>query len=240
MLILGLDAAADLKRCGYVLAWFRDGVVDLTDAGTLDSSQNIEKQLAVPLQAADRALIAIDAPLGWPLSLGQALIEHRAGQEIIQPPNELFRRETDRYVRRHIGKQSLDVGADRIARAAWSALDILGQLRELVGQPLPLAWSPDFPEKVGVIEVYPAATLAAWGRGKESYKKPDQVSARRRITDCFRERASWLGDLAEGSVDVFDAGLCVIAACDFLEGAAPGPEDRQLAEREGWIWVRVP
>jgi hypothetical protein len=35
-----------------------------------------------------------------------------------------------------------------------------------------------------------------------------------------------------------DAVLCVAAGIDFLAGAALGPDDPEVARREGWIWVR--
>ncbi|MGQ0658699.1 MAG: hypothetical protein ACT4NU_11515 [Chromatiales bacterium] len=39
---------------------------------------------------------------------------------------------------------ALEVGADRIARAAYTALQALGLLRQMTNKPIPLAWSPDF------------------------------------------------------------------------------------------------
>ena len=39
------------------------------------------------------------------------------------------------------------------------------------------------------------------------------------------------------------AGLCVLAALDFLRRMAMKPEDPQMAQKarkEGWIWVRRP
>ncbi|MCM8612051.1 DUF429 domain-containing protein [Accumulibacter sp.] len=83
--------------------------------------------------------------------------------------SELFRRETDRVVAAEIGKTPLEVAADRIARAAHSALEVLGLLREHSGKQIPLAWSPEF-ESVAAIEVYPGATLKARGLEHSGYK----------------------------------------------------------------------
>ncbi|NBF41481.1 MAG: DUF429 domain-containing protein [Spirochaetes bacterium] len=85
------------------------------------------------------ALIGLDAPLGWPAAMGRVLSGHRAGESVGLPANELFRRHTDRVVRERIGKQPLDVGADRIARTAVAALDLLAELRRLTGRALPVA-----------------------------------------------------------------------------------------------------
>ena len=85
------------------------------------------------------AIVGLDAPLGWPAAMGRVLSGHRAGEAVGLPANDLFRRHTDRVVREHIGKQPLDVGADRIARTAVAALDLLAELRRLTGRALPVA-----------------------------------------------------------------------------------------------------
>lgn len=74
-----------------------------------------------------------------------------------------------------------------VGGAALSVLHVLGQLRSLIHYPIPLVWSPEFREKVDVIEVYPAAMLAAWGHGKDGYKKSRQIAARQRIAERFRD-----------------------------------------------------
>ena len=43
-------------------------------------------------------------------------------------------------------------------------------------------------------------------------------------------------DLATSS-DLVDAAVCVLAGDDFIASRAMSPEDRSLAEREGWIWT---
>lgn len=239
MLIVGLDAAADLANFGYAITRLETNVLHRIESGVLGDESRISSLAARHLQVASQVLISIDAPLGWPRSLGRALWAHQAGQSILVPPNQLFRRATDLYIKRTTGKQSLDIGADRIARAAWSALNVLGILRRELAHPLPMVWEPAFEERFGVIEVYPAATLAGWGLRSDGYKKKnEQIEARRSIAQFFGERAPWLSELVNESVDVFDAGLCAIAGGDFLAGRAAGPTDRELAEHESWIWVR--
>jgi hypothetical protein len=46
------------------------------------------------------------------------------------------------FIKEKIGKQSLDVGADRIARTAYSALELLDRLRQMLGHDIKLAWEP--------------------------------------------------------------------------------------------------
>ena len=55
----------------------------------------------------------------------------------------LFRRETDREIKRRLGRQPLDVGADRIARTGHRALEILSKLADsLKLREILLAWVP--------------------------------------------------------------------------------------------------
>lgn len=184
-------------------------------------------------------LIAMDAPLGWPSSMGPSLTKHRAGQVIDVPPNDLFRRTTDKFIQRTLGKTPLDVGADRIARTAHAALRVLGELREALDAPIPLAWSADAVSGAAAIEVYPAATLIAHSLSCTGYKKADQVESRRNLVRCLREVMTLPADLVlcDGSADALDAIVCVLAATDFANNRAMPPKSRDLAEREGWIWV---
>jgi predicted nuclease with RNAse H fold len=196
------------------------------------------------LAGAPRALIAIDAPLGWPTPLADALANHRAGAEIDTSSNLMFRRTTDRLIRERTSKQPLDVGADRIARAAHAALAFLGELRRLLGCPVPLAWSPGS-EGVTAIEVYPAATLRILDIDGGAYKKSGLAGegSRRQLVATLGERvalsATARSEMERGD-DPIDAVVAAMAGEDFLCGRAiaPEPHERPTAEREGWIWVR--
>jgi hypothetical protein len=194
------------------------------------------------LAQAERVLVAIDAPLGWPRPLAQALRGHVAGAHLDAPAHELFRRTTDRRVREIVGKQTLDVGADRIARTARSALDILEQIRRLAAEPIDLGWQPDFAARMAAIEVYPAGTLKARLLPCTGYKGSSGAPARARIARALGAEIAGLHRHASGQDDVFDACLCLVAARDFLLGqaVAPSPAEAKLARREGWIWVRSP
>jgi hypothetical protein len=89
------------------------------------------------------------------------------------------------------------------------------------------------------IEVYPAATLIAHSLSCTGYKKAKEVEARRSLVACLRNVMALPTSLAvcDDSADALDAIVCILAAADFVNGRAMPPEDRQLAEREGWIWV---
>jgi hypothetical protein len=95
------------------------------------------------LDQRDNVLIALDAPLGWPRALGACLQSHMAGAPLDSEANALFRRATDDEIKVRLSKRPLDVGADRIARTAVAALELLGALRRETGRPVPLAWAAD-------------------------------------------------------------------------------------------------
>jgi len=241
-LIVGVDCAVQPERVGLACGTIDAGVLTLRVAEGCQRRTKIADRIARWISDADRVLLALDAPLGWPRPLGAALASHLAGQAIASSANDLFRRETDRHVRRVYSKQSLDVGADRIARTARAALALLEELRSMTGEAIPLAWDPNYGERVAAIEVYPAATLAACGLQQDGYRPAAGASARVNLVErlsavlhvdqCYHAMAQ--------STDACDAGICVLGGADFLVGRALPPEDVDLARAEGWIWVREP
>jgi hypothetical protein len=245
MLLVRVDAAVDPAKCGLALGeWScrRRDPVRLRTAGTMSERGGLAGLLMPALAQAERVLVAIDAPLGWPASLARALHAHAAGAHLDSAAHDLFRRTTDRRVREVVGKQTLDVGADRIARTAKSALDILEQARQLMAEPIELAWQPNFAARLAAIEVYPAGTLKARQLPCIGYKRSGGAPTRKRIARALGAEIAGLHRHAAGQDDVFDACLCLVAARDFLlgEAVAPSPTEAELARREGWIWVRGP
>jgi len=240
MLVIGLDAAAQWKKFGYSIGHFEDGRVAIESAGLLRDATGLAQEIGAPLRSHRDVLISIDAPLGWPKALGDALIGHHVGAALAPLPNELFRRVTDDYVHTLIGKRPLDVGADKIARAAWRALDVLDQLRRIVGRDIPVLVDRWDQAGVAAIEVYPAATLIAHGLTTSGYKDRDGIDDRRRIAEALEPMATGITLYVDQTDDVFDACLCLVSAVDFLRNEASPPADLNAARKEGWIWVRCP
>jgi predicted RNase H-like nuclease len=239
--ILGIDCATDDAKVGLSRAVAGKGRCVVHFAGTCSSEREVADEVASWLAGQTRALIAFDAPLGWPRPMGAALVAHSAGQPLAGDPNELFRRATDRFVKARVGKQSLDVGADRIARTAHSALKLLAAVRQKTRLPIPMAWEPRYSEQVAAIEVYPAATLMAHGIRDTGYKNKEKIAERKEIMGSLKRLVQLPKDKAEmeGSADALDAAVCVLAGYDFLRGEAYQPEKKELAVHEGWIWVRA-
>lgn len=189
-------------------------------------------------------LVALDAPMSWPASLGKSLYTHKAGEHIATESDMLFSRVTDKIVRENTRKKPLEIGADRIARAARSALNLLNELRALSGHSIPLQTAiPVMNDRICAIEVYPAATLIVKGY-MQPYKKKEQVQARRSILNSLETQIHFSvnSDLMEDNDDALDAVICVLAGVDFLRKnvIVPDQSEIQFAEKEGWIWVQSP
>jgi hypothetical protein len=245
--IIGIDCAAQPRDIGLALGYF-DG--QTTTIRHVISGCKIEDDVLNTamdwIRSGGQILLAVDAPLGWPIALGSVLIKHMAGAPTDTKADAMFRRLTDRVVRREIGKQSLDVGADRIARTAHAALRLLDNLRRRTGQEIPLAWEPTTVSGICAIEVYPAATLRAHGLPNSSYKRKESNQARRHILAQLAKEGIQLSSdsrqTCEDCDDALDAAICLLAGIDFLKRQAIPPKDDQLetARKEGWIWVRDP
>lgn len=240
-LLIGIDCAAQPKNVGIAIGRVVDGitVIEQLYAGHPDPAGLVSDAISSP------ALLAFDSPLGWPAGLGTGLAAHRAGGRLDGDPNDLFRRETDRFVKRMIGKQSLDVGADRIARTAHAALGLLADVRESTGLAIELAETQVGSDETRCFEVYPAATLKAHAIDARGYKgsKPENRKARHKLIQTLETRLridDALIDLAIAKDDALDAAICCLSATDFVNGACFEPENAALAAREGWIWVRRP
>ena len=189
----------------------------------------------------------MDAPLGWPVPMADALSGHRAGQPLSGEANHFFRRTTDRFVHANLNKTPLDVGADRIARTAKAALSLLQHVREDSQQSIPLVWKPR--RESGAIEVYPAATLLSRGVRCTGYKgnEPKHRTARKEILERLQAEvdisATLFAKISEND-DLLDAVVCVLAGADFVREVAldprnlPHPKDLEEVKREGWIWFR--
>jgi predicted RNase H-like nuclease len=236
--IIGVDCATVNSKVGLAFGRFADGRAIITEAYLCPKDKTVSEMIVAALQPP--TLLALDAPLGWPAPLGRALVDHTAGKPIPAFPDELFNRETDRFIQQTVGKRPLEVGADRIARTALAALRLLGEIGRAAGQPIPLAWRPDFPGAAAAIEVYPAATLKAYGLPAQNYKKPAQKEARAAMAAQLAGLITLPANHAPliASADVLDAAVCLLAAADFLAGNGIPPANEFMARREGWIWIK--
>lgn len=226
--LLGIDCATDPRKTGLALGELRSGVVHIIRCSTGTKNKPPAMVAVDWLQQHERALIALDAPLGWPKALGKQLSNHKAGRVIKIEANKLFRRMTDVEIKNRLGKQPLDVGSNWIARTAFTALKILYQIRQSTGRPIPLAWAIEEKEQWRAIEVYPAATRIAHGAS-------DVGGSLKGLGEFLNYSA--VSSILKKSKDAVDAAVCTLAAADFLLGRAIAPLDKETAKVEGWIWA---
>lgn len=237
MRVVGIDMATQPNKTGIAIATAVGDHVVLERVVLPTTRAALVEAIVDAFE--DPCLLAIDAPLGWPVALGATLAEHVAGHPLAASTNEMFLRETDALVHRVFGKKPLEVGADRIARTAHAALKLIDDLRQTLAVELPLAWAT--PTNPCAIEVYPAATLLAHGISPRGYKGRGGGGVRAEIARRLEPLVELPPDpqLIE-SDHALDAAICVLAAADFLAGRCLEPTHADIAQREGWIWTAPP
>lgn len=195
----------------------------------------------------DAEVIGIDVPFGWPTPFLRAVrslpdwptgtwAELRDGFRL---------RETDRAVHAVIRQiQPLSVSSDRIALPAMRAMGLLNRWKVVDRSGLVETDGRWF------VEVYPAATLHAWGLPSRGYKHVDSnrraaaAEKRREILAGLRMRFGWGDDsivlkaaeASDHSLDALVAGLTALLA---HQGNTLRPTEEQVvaAKTEGWIHV---
>ena len=263
--IIGIDCAAKPVDFGLARGRVRGRTVEIVEVDKGRGSKNCLNTLVEQVRCwisgdnADRpkaTLLALDAPLGWPIQLTRALRNHSAGAPLGRlsdaggkdpnPGNHLFRRHTDRFIAQKFRGAPLDIGADRIARVARSTLELLGRLgsTEDPRSAVPLLWDPGDLQQLGAIEVYPRLTLLhaqPSGEDELHYKSArDAEENRRAIVEkvlpahlAFNKddlRPTRLkGKSLDYDHDRIDAVLCVLAGLHFLLAESVGPEHPEAA-----------
>jgi hypothetical protein len=243
IVVVGVDCAAQPKNIGVSLGESEGSHCRVQEVFKCSQAPALIERVAPALRRSSRALLALDAPLGWPAPLIAALQGHEAGRPLGPDAELLFCRATDREIRARHGLKPLDVGADRIARVARMALELLGSLSLARDEEIPLLWKPEF-EGAGAIEVYPKATLKAHGLPFSGYKRSraEHKEVREDLVTALGQRVSLDvdRDAMIADDDMLDAAVCVLAGHDFLTGRARAPADVERFRTEGWIWARDP
>lgn len=265
---LGIDLAAQDKNTAYCAIEWVSGMA-LVETPVLDADDD-----TLVAEIAKSEWTGIDAPFGWPDDFVEAVSTFTENGD--WPANakseRLRHRETDRFTHDHVEQEAavsvwpLSVSSDRIAVCAWRCARLLSRLARETGWPfdrigVPLTTGMDGPPdeprpqglvaKRGVVEVYPAATLALWGLPHKDYKP--RSSATRALTWRNRRRdivegleaaaGGWLilsDDVREKistEHDCLDAMIAGIAACAAATDRTVKPtmEQRGAAQHEGWI-----
>lgn len=228
---LGIDLASqDGDTAVCLVRWDPSVTIELARAGFGD------RALEQCIRAAGK--VGIDVPLGWPLRFAEALQSYMSGGAWTPPhaDPDLRLRATDRYVAAdpERGRRPLSVSTDRIAIPAMRAARLLTSA------------DATFDRAGGgkVVEVYPAASLKAWGFDPTRYKHATGRAVRQALVDRFiRTTATWITitdeqrSACDDDDNVFDALICALTARAAELGLCdPVPPEKALAARlEGWI-----
>lgn len=165
--VIGVDCSTSPEKVGLARGTWSNGVLTVSEVtlGSKTPGRNWPLLVHDWLDDSADALIALDAPLGWPSALSRTLVDHRAGDrlshEVTEQSDLMFQRLTDRVIHQKIGKKPIEVGANLIARTARDALIRLECMRQRLHDRggASLAWIPGQCQGIKIIEVYPAATL---------------------------------------------------------------------------------
>src|SRR5688500_17232343 len=97
--LIGIDCATVDSKVGLSIGTICTDRCVIQYADTCSSERSVAEVVVERLAGSTRALLAFDAPLGWPRPMGESLVAHQAGAFLSVEADELFRRETDRFVR---------------------------------------------------------------------------------------------------------------------------------------------
>jgi predicted RNase H-like nuclease len=94
--IIGVDCATNPTRVGLALGAWRNETASILEVKAGCHKEPIAKTIAGWISDRTPTLVAMDAPLGWPVPMGQVLVQHAAGEGLGVDAHDLSRRRTDR------------------------------------------------------------------------------------------------------------------------------------------------
>jgi predicted nuclease with RNAse H fold len=195
------------------------------------------------IEQADKT--GIDSPLGWPDAFVDFVAAHRGGHVGIPQDGlgagwrrELTMRRTDDFVHDKLRATPLSVSADKIAHVALRCAVLLARLNAK-GQPVDRSGAGP------VVEVYPAASLRAWGLYQQGYKQPAKPELLGRLADDLLAAAPWLDCGSHEQTirrlhDAFDAVIAAMTARAAARGQTFPPDADNLAAARSEGWIAVP
>lgn len=236
--LVGVDCATVPERTAVAVGEDVAGEIRLLAVHPPHRTLDVAAVVTEALDGHDAAILALDAPLGWPAALGMLLRHHAPGDPVVAAPGALFSRATDHAIHARLGKQPLEVGADRIARTAVAALALLAEVRAATGRPWDVATVAPYAGGATVIEVYPAALVATTARRPRGRPAVEQAKLAL-ASEVLGARLAPHRAVAAAGGDALDAILCVVAAGHHAAGRTvpPPPALAEAARREGWIWA---
>ena len=233
----GIDLAAEPKFTGVATLSVTDTSVRLEQVAVGVTDAQLIEAVTGSLGT------GVDVPVGWPVAFAEFLQHHT--DQTLEPPETtagpwrrtLALRATDIDVHRRTGLTPLSVSANLIAYPAFRWAGIEAKLR---------ARNVDVSRDGSgtIAEVYPAAALYRWGVPHTGYKGRQRRNVRHRMVEAlssFFETLDWNGfeDLVLADDNALDAVISALVRYQMYCGDCEGPPEhlREIARREGWIWV---
>lgn len=224
MITLGIDLSSQPERtAACVIEWGQGRALAQAPATGCDDARLVRL-----IASAD--VVGIDAPFGWPVDFVAAVADWPHEEWTVQHRDRLRFRETDRAIKQRLGIDPLSVSTDRIALPAMRAMSLLRRFGV-----------HDRSGDGRFFEVYPAASLVAWGLNRRGYKQTNSRAARAVILNALRKQMPWL-DVADAYLETSDALDALLASltvrlCAQGLTIRPEPSLIPLAQQEGWIHV---
>lgn len=245
MIFTGVDLAAQPAKTAICQIEVRGG-----NLGPLKFFPAATDQQIIDAAKASK-VTAIDAPLGFPEKFEEAMKTYVNGGPWPESPNDLDKKEIctsslqlrsteqDLMVRESSdapARRALSSSASFLTVTTWRALRLLAAITRD-------GYSPECRTGGGescVIEVYPAASIRAWGR--EPLAKRKTTSADRGVllnaivaqSDLLKELAGEYRNKIIKTDHAFDSFCACLTAIAFEAGYCRKPEK---LTREGWIYV---
>jgi hypothetical protein len=231
MRTLGIDLSAEASKTAAVVVDWHDGIARADVLGLPRTVDAQDVHLVAEVKRVDAT--GIDAPFGWPDDFVAAVTAWHQRQPWSPEVGRRHRyRATDEVIASDPQLPTpLSVSSNLLGVTAWRCVTLLDLIKPKVSRT----------GEDALFEVYPAASLAAWGFPHQGYKK--DRAARTALLAAVRERCPWL-ELDEASVartdHAFDALICALsarAAARTLSEPPPLKLRQALLEIEGWIHV---
>ena len=111
-MIIGIDCATDEKRVGLALARWEAGRASVEQITIGGRGVPVAEIIADWATQDESVLLAMDAPLGWPASLGRSLAIHKAGATLPAGAHALLQKITDTTIA--YLKQKVKAGVDAV------------------------------------------------------------------------------------------------------------------------------
>ncbi len=229
MKLVGIDFSTNPRDCGICV--LEGGAITHIGRG----SKAAEHPDWLVGHCAEAAVVAVDVPFGWPRPFMEALSCYRIGDALDLPREQYRLRATDFWIKENIPPlQPLSVSTDKLGSTSIVGTKLL---RALDNEGFRLSPRSAVPS-AAVVEVYPAASLRAWGLAHKNIETPTMLETLRKAFKLAIEDAD--REILLRSRHCLDALVSALTAREYADGNTFYPPKYipdETIEIEGWIHV---